>query len=615
MNISIDTSAAAPWKERYRAQVIAQAIIAPGDPRRGLAATDPDGVFQLHAWDTETGTLQSRTNLPTGIRHGYLSPNGDWIYYHHDNRGDEIGYLYRVPWVGGPPENVTPEMSGYAMFTCAESRDGKLLSLTHADKEGFHIQVRELGGQPRFTVDKRSMSAGMDFSADGRLGILATTERSGSVDFSLEAYDMESGDRVGEIWDGAGTSIRSVMFSPVAHDERLLATTNTGGFARPFLWNPRTGARTPIDLGEIPGEVVPRDWSQDGGKLLMTVVDHALFRLFVYDLAGSELTEVAHDGGTITSAQFMGDDALLLTSDSAHPWRVVRRKVIGGGLVDEEQTMLHGHDGPDATKWKSVNFTGAREETVHAWIATPPGSGPFPAMVHTHGGPSSVTTDLYLPEAQAWIDHGFAFCSINYHGSVTFGADFKNSINGNLGELETRDVAAGVQWLIERGIADPDLVFKTGASYGGYLTLMSLSRYPALFAGGLAKVAVADWAIMYEDEADTLRGFQRALFGGSPEEKPDEHRKASPLTYVEQLAAPLLLFQGRNDTRCPSRQMEVYVRAARAAGKSIDIRWFDAGHLHLDAENRIADQETSMAFAARIVNERRGELAGIGKEE
>ena len=105
--------------------------------------------------------------------------------------------------------------------------------------------------------------------------------------------------------------------------------------------------------------------------------------------------------------------------------------------------------------------------------------------------------------------------------------------------------------------------------------------------------------------ADTLRGFQRALFGGSPEEKPEEHRRASPLTYVEQLSAPLLLIQGKNDTRCPSRQMEVYFQAARAAGKSIDIQWFDAGHLTLDVGKRISDQETSMVFAARIVNDRR----------
>ena len=66
------------------------------------------------------------------------------------------------------------------------------------------------------------------------------------------------------------------------------------------------------------------------------------------------------------------------------------------------------------------------------------------------------------------------------------------------------------------------------------------------------------------------------------------------------------MIQGKNDTRCPSRQMEVYVQAAKAAGKSINIRWFDAGHPNLDAGKRISDQEMSMVFAARLVNEQRG---------
>jgi Tol biopolymer transport system component/dienelactone hydrolase len=601
MKISIDTNATAPWKKRFRAQMIAQAVIAPGNTERGLVATDLEGTLQLHAWDVQTGTLSSRTAFPAGIRRGFLSPNGRWIYYHHDNRGDEIGYLYRIPWAGGTAVNVTPEMPEYAMLTCTESLDGQLLSLTHADKEGFHIQVREIHGPRRFTVDKTTISAGMDFSADGRLGVLATTEQSGSVDFNLEVYDMETGTRIAEIWDGVGTSMHSAMFSPVAGDERLLATTNNGGYARPFLWNPRTGERTPIGLGELSGEVVPLDWSNDGQRILLTIVEHALFRLFVCDLPSSKVIEVEHDGGSVLSAQFLQEDVVLLTNDSAHPWRVIRRSVSGGNT----RTLLRGNDVPRSPKWTSVSFTGAREESVHAWIATPPGEGPFATVVHTHGGPSSVTTDLYYPAASAWLDHGFAFCSINYHGSTTFGADFKNSINGNLGDLETRDIAAGVEWLVDKGIANPNLLFKTGASYGGYLTLLTCGKYPGLFAGGIAVVAVADWTIMYEDEADTLRGYQRALFGGSPDEKPAEHRKASPLTYVDQLEAPLLVIQGRNDTRCPSRQMEVYVQTARKAGKSIEIQWFEAGHLSLDTARRIDDQEASMLFAAQIINRRR----------
>ena len=61
--------------------------------------------------------------------------------------------------------------------------------------------------------------------------------------------------------------------------------------------------------------------------------------------------------------------------------------------------------------------------------------------------------------------------SLNYRGSTTFGYDFQHAIDGNLGALEVEDIAAGVEWLIANGIAQPDAILKTGGSYGGYLTL------------------------------------------------------------------------------------------------------------------------------------------------
>ena len=78
------------------------------------------------------------------------------------------------------------------------------------------------------------------------------------------------------------------------------------------------------------------------------------------------------------------------------------------------------------------------------------------------------------------MDHGFAFLTINYHGSTTFGKAFEKSILGQLGELEVQDMAAAYRWLVESRIAQPDAIFLTGKSYGGYLTLLGLGRRPEL---------------------------------------------------------------------------------------------------------------------------------------
>ena len=113
---------------------------------------------------------------------------------------------------------------------------------------------------------------------------------------------------------------------------------------------------------------------------------------------------------------------------------------------------------------------------------------------------------------------------------------------------------------------------------------------------------------MYEDSADTLKGYQVAFFGGTPEEKPQEYAASSPITYAENVAAPVLIIQGHNDTRTTPRQVEMYEKKMRSLGKPIEIHWFDAGHLgsFAQVEQSIEHQELMLRFAYRIL--------GLGSE-
>lgn len=117
----------------------------------------------------------------------------------------------------------------------------------------------------------------------------------------------------------------------------------------------------------------------------------------------------------------------------------------------------------------------------------------------------------------------------------------------------------------------------------------------------MAEVAIADWFLMYEDQAETLRGAQRSLFGGTPQEKPEAHRAASPITYAAQVKAPILVIQGRNDTRCPARQMQAYEAKLKELGKAIEVHWFEAGHLMGNNEQSIEHQELKLRFADRVL--------------
>jgi dipeptidyl aminopeptidase/acylaminoacyl peptidase len=214
--------------------------------------------------------------------------------------------------------------------------------------------------------------------------------------------------------------------------------------------------------------------------------------------------------------------------------------------------------------------------------------------------------DAWMPHAQAWLDHGFAFVTVNYRGSTTFGHEFESCIRGDLGRREVDDVAAARDWLVAQGIARPDSVFATGWSYGGYLTLLSLGMRPDLWAGGMAGIAIADWNLMYEDQAETLRQYQVGLFGGTPSEKPEAHAKASPITYAERVAAPLLVIQGTNDTRCPARQLRAYEEKMLELGKSIRVHWFEAGHGTYAIEQQLEHQQMMLEFACAVLPDREG---------
>jgi dipeptidyl aminopeptidase/acylaminoacyl peptidase len=85
---------------------------------------------------------------------------------------------------------------------------------------------------------------------------------------------------------------------------------------------------------------------------------------------------------------------------------------------------------------RTVSFTSTDGQEIRGWLGVPDGDGPFPTILYTHGGPESVQTEEFSPEAQAWLDNGFAWFSINYRGSTTFGREFQQQIWGNLGHWE-----------------------------------------------------------------------------------------------------------------------------------------------------------------------------------
>ncbi|MCP5098301.1 MAG: prolyl oligopeptidase family serine peptidase, partial [Chloroflexi bacterium] len=114
---------------------------------------------------------------------------------------------------------------------------------------------------------------------------------------------------------------------------------------------------------------------------------------------------------------------------------------------------------------------------------------------------------------------------------------------------------------------------------------------------------ISDWTVNYEDASEAMKGAFRGWFKGSPDDIPEQYAISSPMTYAEQIDAPLLVFQGKNDSRTTARQIEQFEAKLKALGKDIDVVWYDAGHLESDIDGMVRFHEKELAFLKNIVGE------------
>lgn len=608
MRAELQLAENAPWKLRFRAPGIYASQIAPLRPQRGLIASNQSGTLQWYAWDVPSNRLQQITHTPGGHSSFLtLSPDGKCVYYLDDDQGNEIGHYVRMSIEGSDPQDITPDLSPYSAPGFAISHTGNRIGLLAAHDNSFHvyaIDVAEVGrlGELRKLYASSRLLSGTLLSQDGNLLTIMSTERTGTPQYALLTLDANSGETIAELWDGDENSLSMIVPSRVAGDPRLLATTTRTGIESLLIWNPRTGERTDLTFDNIEGAVRAHDWSPDGKRIIFHTFNSAVQQLYLHDLSSGETIPVQGLEGTSYQTYFspQGEEIFCHWTNANQPASLIALSPQTG---EKLRTVILAGEAPPGREWQSISFPSSDGQNIQAWLGVPEGAGPFPTIIETHGGPTAVQTDIFAPGAQAWLDHGFAYLTINYRGSTTFGRDFEQKIWGQPGHWETEDLVAARHWLVEQKIAIPDAILLTGWSYGGYLTLLGLGKAPELWAGGMAGIAITDWTMSYEDSAESLRGYQVALFGGTPDEKPEQYRISSPISYAEDVSAPVLIIQGRNDTRTPARPVQVYERRMKELGKEIDVHWYDTGHAgsFTSIEEGIRHQELMLRFAHRVL--------------
>lgn len=230
---------------------------------------------------------------------------------------------------------------------------------------------------------------------------------------------------------------------------------------------------------------------------------------------------------------------------------------------------------------KYITYDSRDGRPVPAYLTVPHGEGPFPLVVHPHGGPFVAETVTYDERAQMLANNGYMVLQPQYRGSNNYGMDFSQAAfegGGQIGYKMQDDKDDGAMYLVERGLADPDRIVMYGGSYGGYASLVAASRSdPQIYRCVIAQAIVSDPVV----QINYLR-FSTIGNALGDEQFIDAWDNAfSPVDEAANVNIPVLIIHGTVDQRTPPEQAKLYVKALEKHGKSFKyIKVEDADHFY-----------------------------------
>ena len=218
-----------------------------------------------------------------------------------------------------------------------------------------------------------------------------------------------------------------------------------------------------------------------------------------------------------------------------------------------------------------VRWTGSLDDEVEGVLFYPldyEDGKKYPLIASIHGGPTGVDPDFF---SERWSNYPHMLSSkgtfvfqVNYHGSGNYGLRWAESIKGHYYDYEVPDILTGIDYLIERGLVDPDRLGIMGWSNGSILGIeacMRSDRFKVLSAGA----GDVNWTSDYGN-CRFGGGFDNAYFGGAPWDIPEIYVEKSPFFRMRDLKTPTLIMFGSNDTSVPTEQGWEHFRAMQQIG-------------------------------------------------
>ncbi|MHC4781394.1 MAG: alpha/beta hydrolase family protein, partial [Planctomycetota bacterium] len=171
-----------------------------------------------------------------------------------------------------------------------------------------------------------------------------------------------------------------------------------------------------------------------------------------------------------------------------------------------------------------------------------------PAILWPHGGPNYHNENRFSPWFQSFVSRGYTVFAPDFRGSTGYGKSFQKLIFRDWGGGDFNDLLAAVDFLKEKGYADPRRIGVVGMSYGGFAVLTCITRAPEIFRAAVCAFGPSNLFTFIDSNPPSWRESVYALVG-HPERDREYLKDRSPINRVSAIQTPLLVLQGKNDPR------------------------------------------------------------------
>jgi dipeptidyl aminopeptidase/acylaminoacyl peptidase len=538
--------------------------------------------------ETASRTIRQLTFSPRSDTSPRWSPAGQQLAFLSD-REEEKTQIYLLPLAGGEAVRLTGGKNAIQSFEWSPdglqiafvAEDPKTESEEQKEKNKDDARVVDSGDHLRrlWVVDVESKQVRQLTGAKWRVGtakwfpggeriLVSATDRPESDDETERIYAVALSDGAMTLLDTPHGPFSMPAVSRDGKQIAYAAARNDGPSPHDLYVKTLGTDRTRNMTGDAVDRPVEHFvWLKDGTFLASVASGFRnLFMRIAADgraqavpgcnLNPSDFT-VADDG----NVAFVGENAtrlpeIWLWKGSADPEKVTRFNESGSGIA-----LIQ----PELIQYKSFDGT-----TIEASLLKPAGyreNTRVPLVVLAHGGPTWNWSDRFDAWGQLLASRGFAVLSPNVRGSTGYGQRFLESNRADWGGGDFKDVMAGVDYLIERGIADPNRLGIGGWSYGGYMAAWAVTQTNR-FKAAVAGAGMSDLASEFGTEEKPA--YDR-WFYGLPYEGLDKFVRNSPIAYIKNARTPTLILQGEADTIDPIGQSQQLYRGLKYYGVKSEL--------------------------------------------